>query len=317
MADYAYPTVAHNNRVVSPREYEDLASPQAPDGVIGSPLQATVVFADSSLLGVKIRANQSVLIRGLRWESGSTERSVPLDPNTTPGTTRKDLIVLRMTRNPWEATPAVIKGAPAAQPVTPSPTYGESTGTGVWELPLAEVTVPYNDSVTDAAQCRNLAWYVGKDGQLLCTSGARPPYEPGRRWFETDTGREVLSTGTGLIVVGDDSGNLSLPLVKTNGAATGWSATVNNLRRRNGGVFLQISPQRAPGGNILANTDVDLGTLGAAFRPPFVVEGVVTSSVTGGRITVNPGTGLVQVSLFNGLQAGRFIICQPLSYPAA
>ncbi|MFI7608821.1 hypothetical protein ACIBTV_27425 [Micromonospora sp. NPDC049366] len=316
MADYAYPTVAHNARVVTPREYEDLTSPQAADGLIGSPSLPALVYADSSLLGVKIRANRAALIRGLRWESGDTERSLPVDPNTTPGTTRKDLVVLRQSRNPWNATPVVIKGAPAASnPVTPSPTYGEDTSTGVWDLPLAEVTIPYNDAVTDAAQCVPRAWYVGKDGQIICTSSTRPPHEPGRRWFETDTGREILSTGSDLIVVGDDSGNLALPLVNTAGAALGWSAALNNLRRRNGWVYLQLSPQRT-GGNVPANTYVDLGTLPPAFRPPFAIESGVSASGTQGRLSIRSDNGLVQAYLYGGLSTSNFILCQPIAYPA-
>ncbi|GGM27236.1 hypothetical protein GCM10011608_10000 [Micromonospora sonchi] len=197
MAQYAYPTTAYNNRAVTPREYEDLMHPMAPDGLIGTPDLSDLVYADSSLLGVKIRATRAALIRGYRWESGETELTQTVDANTTSGTTRRDLIVLRLTRNPWTVAIAVIKGTPAASPTTPSPTYGTNTATGVWELPLAVVTVPFNTATVGAGQCVQIAWYVGEDGQMVSpTSSTLPPGNPGRRVYENSTGVIRVHNGT-------------------------------------------------------------------------------------------------------------------------
>ncbi|MFI2663286.1 hypothetical protein [Micromonospora carbonacea] len=257
MAGYAYPTTAHNSRAVTPREYEDLMHPMAPDGLIGSPALTPLVYADSTLLGVKVRASRAALLRGLRWDSGDTEVSLTVDANSTAGTTRKDLIVLRLSRNPWTIGLAVVKGSALATPTTPSPTYGEDTSTGVWELPLAEVTVPYNDTVTDAGQCIPLAWYVGSDGQLLCTSTTRPPHEPGRRIRELDTGRSYESNGTVWVLLLGDTGWIDLT------AEAGWTgaSTSIKLRAKNGTVWCRWDTHRV-------GSTVAAGALSTAFLIP-------------------------------------------------
>lgn len=198
-------------------------NPMAPDGIIGTPALSDLVYADSSLLGVKIRANRSAMIRGLRWESGGTELTQTVDANTTPSTTRLDLIVLRLSRNPWTVGIAVVKGTPASSPTTPSPTYGVDTSTGVWELPLAVVTVPYNTATIGAGQCSFVGWYVGEDGQILCTSTNRPPHHPGRVITETDTGRGYVSVGGTWLAL---FGNVQSAAVATSGT-TGATSYVN------------------------------------------------------------------------------------------
>ncbi|MFG1846780.1 hypothetical protein [Micromonospora carbonacea] len=216
-----------------------------------------LVYADSTLLGVKVRASRSALLRGLRWDSGDTEVSLTVDANTTPGTTRKDLIVLRLSRNPWTIGLAVVKGSALATPTTPSPTYGEDTSTGVWELPLAEVTVPYNDTATDAGQCVPLAWYVGSDGQINCTSSTRPPHELGRKIRELDTGRSYESNGTTWVLLLADTGWLDLT------AEAGWTgaSTSIKIRAKNGTVWCRWDTHRV-------GSTVAAGALSTAFLVP-------------------------------------------------
>lgn len=316
MAGYAYPTSAYNSRAVTPREYEDLVSSYTADGIVGSPGLPSLVYGDGTLLGVKVRANRAVILRGLRWESGSTEVSVSVAANNTAGTSRKDLIVLRMTRNPWTVAPAVVQGTASANPIAPSPTYGEDTSTGVWEFPLAEVTVPYNDTATEAGQVRQVGWWLGRDGQYVCASTARPPHERGRIIFEHDTGRTYISTGSDWLITADDSTNLSLPLFDPIGNATGWNQTLNNLRRRNGHVFLQLSLQRTDG-NIAAGATVTVGTLGDGFRPPWTIEAIgLVPSGGDARFTLYTN-GTVQATLFGGLANGRYLVMHPVTFPAA
>lgn len=196
---YAYPTEAHFARAVTPREYEELHT-HTPDGLIGHPSLDPLVYADSTIMGVRVRPDRGGMIRGLRWTSEAGD-TLTLDQNTTPGSTRIDLIVLRMTRNPWDAQLAVIKGVPSASPTAPTPTYGTNTATGVYEIPVAAVTVPYNASpsaTVGPGQVEPRGWYVGDDGQLLCTKETRRfvPHVPGRRVTETDTGVQWTSNGS-------------------------------------------------------------------------------------------------------------------------
>ncbi|MFI1194091.1 hypothetical protein ACH4T9_12650 [Micromonospora sp. NPDC020750] len=265
MAGYAFPTTAYNSRAVTPREYEDLMHPMGPDGLIGDPTLPPLVYADSSLLGVKIRADRAALMRGLRWESGDTEVSVPLDANTTPGTSRKDLVVLRMTRNPWNISPAVVKGVEVTTPTTPPPTYGTNTATGVWELPLAEVTVPYNDTVTDFAQCTPKAWYIGSDGQIRCTTDTLPPHEAGRVIWLHPGNRYQVSNGTRWLTAVEDSGLTAVSLL------SGYAAGENVVQRVNGICVLNVKVMRT-NGTIPAGANTRVGQLPAGFIPTFPVQ---------------------------------------------
>ena len=318
MAGYAFPTSAYNSQAVTPKEYEDLVSAYTPDGIVGPFSLPSLVYGDGTLLGVKVRANRAVILRGLRWESGSTEVSVSVAANNSSGTIRKDLIVLRMSRNPWTVALAVVQGvaAPAATATTPSPTYGEDTSTGMWEMPLAVVTIPYNDTATDSGQVVNAGWWLGRDGQTICHPDARPPHARGRRIWEYTTGRAYISDGTNWVAVGEDSGDFTLTFLDGGGNATGWTSALNHVRRRNGMVFMQVSPQRT-GANIAAGATVTLGTLPDGFRPPWTIEAVGVSP-SGGQARLSVFTnGSVTATLFDGLATNRYLVCHPITFPAA
>jgi hypothetical protein len=313
VAGYAYPTTAHNSRAVTPREYEDLVHSTGPDGLIGSTTDQQLVFADSTLRGVKVRANRAAIIRGLRWESGITEESITLAANTTSGTSRIDLIVLRMTRNPWEVAPAVVQGTALANPTAPSPTYGTNTSTGVWELPLAEVTVPHNATVTNPGQVVPRAWYIGSDGQYRATSTTRPPHETGRRLWETDTGRLLVSTGSQWLTASDDATSA------VSMASANWTApTYNTLRKRNGWVMLAVTPQRVSG-NFGAGVTTTMGTIPAGFRPVAEIESTGFAPSSGADVVVKVAVnGTVTMTFYNaGISTGRFVNLPVITYPVA
>lgn len=267
MAGYAYPTTAHNARAVTPEEYERLMYPAMPDGLAGIPSDPPLVYADGSGMTVRVRADRAGWLRGLRWESGPTELTISIAANGTAGTTRKDLIVLRMSRNPWDITVEKVQGVATATPVTPSATYGGDTSTGVWELPLAVVTVPAGDTAIEAVQVTPLAWYVGEDGQILCTDTTRPPHHPGRSAFETNTGRRILSDGTKWTVTVDDSGISSITL------EPGWTAALNRAQRRGGSVVLALNVRKST--TMAADSSVKVGKLPAGFLPTFETPGSV------------------------------------------
>lgn len=311
MAGYAFPTTAYNSRAVSPKEYEDLVSAYTPDGVVGPPSLPALVYADSTLLGVKVRANRAALIRGLRWESGSTEVTITISPNNASGTTRIDLVVLRLSRNPWTVSLAVVQGVAAATPTAPSPTYGEDTSTGVWELPLFEVTVPYNDTVTDPAQVRQVHWWVGRDGQIQCLPGVRPPHEPGRMVVEYPSGAVWVSTGTAWLRAVEDAAGLVTPV-------SGINFPNRVLYRRNGWVTLGVTIWR-PNAAFASGSVTRVGTVPDGFRPltswPFVgvvpsTGQVFTGSVeTDGQVLFNPGA--------QSILADRYCWVATVTWPVA
>lgn len=303
MASDSYPRPGFNSGQVTELLYERLAAPQAPDGLIGYPTDQALVYADG--LGtrtVRIRANRRALVRGFQYDSGTTDIDLSLPANTS-GTTRTDLIVLRLTRATWRVQETYIQGT--AGQGAPSPLNTDA----VFDLPVAQVTVAHNAAALAGNTVTDLAWYVGADGQILCTTKTRPPHERGRRIYETDTSRGWLSTGTSWLIAGDDSGVTTLPL------AGGWSSSVNVLHRVNGQVFLALSPQRT-GASIAANTTVTLGTLPAGFRPRVVFEGLILATNVSGRYTLNPN-GVVQVYLYSGLLQNRYCNFNPVTFPAA
>jgi hypothetical protein len=111
---------------VTDAAYERLMGPIMGAGRYGfSPSNATLtgplIYADASGRQVKAYANQSAIIRGFRWESGSTPPTIALDANTS-GNPRQDLIVLRLTRSTYTVRLAKINGTPASSPAV---THGQ------------------------------------------------------------------------------------------------------------------------------------------------------------------------------------------------
>lgn len=304
MASDSYPRPGFNGGIVTEANYERLASPQAGDGLIGSPSDPALAYADGiGTRTVKIRANRGALVRGFRFDSGSTDVAMTLPANTS-GSTRLDLIVLRLTRATWRVEETFIAGV-AGSGTVPTPVNDAS----FFDLPIASVTVANNATALGAGAVNPLAWYLGSDGQILCTASTRPPHERGRRIFETDSARALISNGVAWLPAADDSGPVSLTL------ASGWSSSVNVLHRVNGQVFLALSPQRT-GAAVAAGATVTLGTLSAAFRPRSLFEGLAYSQSSGpGRYTVNP-SGVVQLVVYEGLAQSRFVNLHPVTFPA-
>ena len=282
-------------------QYEDLAHPQAADGLIGHPNDAVPVSVSGGQ--IIVRAGLHGLVRGFPWASGLTP--VALTPDLS-GPARTDLVVLRLFRDDNFKVRAALRTGTST--TAPSPFVG--TGPTDWyEIPLAEVTVA-NGSL---AVRLNRAWYLGEDGQILCTSTSRPPHTPGRRIREVDTGRTYESTGTAWVVCLDDAGTTSLPL------ASGWAGVRNRLYRVNGVAFLQMSARRS-GGNIAVNaTAVTLGTLPVGFRPRADIETLGISSTSGAHIIVLIyATGTITLGFrVAGLSTDQYIQLAATAWPVA
>jgi hypothetical protein len=286
--------------------------PAMPDGLAGLPSDPPLIYADGTALAVKVRANRGAWLRGLRLETGDTEQSIALTSNATAGTIRKDLFVWRMTRNPWDASIVRIPGTPLVSPTVPSPVYGADTSTGVWDLPLAVATINAGDEVTTLAKVTPLAWYVGEDGQILCTDTTRPPHHLGRTAYETNTKRWILSDGTDWTRVLDDSGVTAMT------REAGWTATRNEVRRRNGWVRAVITASRSTA--IAADSTVKALQLPAGCYPSSTEEGVLRHDSSAGLtvgLRVTPTGGVYVITPQGvGVNPGR-TLTGSITFPVA
>jgi len=282
-------------------QYEDLAHPQAPDGLIGHPSDTVPVSVSGGQ--ILVRAGLHGLVRGFPWASGLA--AVALTPDLT-GPARTDLVVLRLFRDDNFAVRAALRTGTST--TAPSPFVG--TGPADWyEIPLAEVTVANGALAVRLTR----SWYLGEDSQLLCTSTSRPPHAPGRRIRETDTGRTYESTGSTWIICLDDVGTSSVPL------ASGWATVVNRLYRYNGVVFLHFSARRTGAAIATSAAEVTIGTLPAGFRSRNNFDLIGISSTSGahviGRVYT---TGVITVDFaVAGLGVGQYLQLAPAAWPAA
>ncbi len=224
MAQSSWPSPAHNSRAVTDVEYERLAERFSDDGVYGDPRQAAVVAAGVGL-SVTIRAEVAASLRGHAWYAGPDTLSLAVAGNAS-GQTRIDWVVLRLDRSDWTVRAVIVAGTPGAgaPPLTQDP-----GGTGLYEIPLALVTVlsgAASVTVTRAEQ------YVG--GRCRpCTSSTRPPLpRTGEQCFETDTGRVMVWDGSAWRVIHYDSGEISLQAV----ASPGWAVEGESIVQIKNGI---------------------------------------------------------------------------------
>ena len=107
--------------------------------------------ADGLGMYVIVRLGKYALVRGYKWYSGTSNFNKTIAANSS-GNPRIDLVVLRLTRATWAVTVEVVQGTPAATPAVPALT--QNTGSsGVFEIPLAEVTVASGASTIAGGNC--------------------------------------------------------------------------------------------------------------------------------------------------------------------
>ena len=275
---------------LSEYEYEQMARPQ-PDGLIGHPDDPAPVTTSGGQ--VIVRAGLTGNVRGFPWASTSPTVYTP----SLSGAARTDLVVLRLDRPGGHALhSAILTGTPGAG----APAPAEGTGPAdLYEIPLAEYDVAGGQIVA----VRRRAWYIGPDGQILCTAGTRPPHYPGRRIREVDTGRSLESSGAEpWLSVLDDSGWLTLS------PAAGWDRNTLRIRRMSGVAYLQLDLDRV-GAALAASTTVRLCTVPAAFRlgsgQVFAAAVIYHGKV--GRVSVS-ASGDVNLSNHEGVGSGQYVV---------
>lgn len=226
MASNSYPRTGYNSGAITSVEHERLVHATAPDGVIGTPADSPVCYADGTgTRAVKVRADKRALVRGSHYDSGSSEITLNLAANGS-GNPRIDTIVLRLDRSGYTVTEAIVQGTPAASPVAPTLTR-DLGATGVWEFPLVDVAVANGATTISSGNLTTRHWYVQEDGLIVCTATTRPPHAAGRRFFQTDTGLFYFSDGTNYKIDGEWTAS---SLLVGNAASISFTGIPTNLR---------------------------------------------------------------------------------------
>lgn len=306
MAEQSMPRPGYNSGSLTDAEYEALAHPQATDGVVGVPGDTSVAYTDGSgTRSVKIRANKTALVRGMLWTSGASDITLTGLAANSSGSTRIDLVVLRLTRATPAVTVAVVQGTPGAG----APALTMNTGTtGTFEVPLAEITVLNGAATLAADKTAAREFYIGEQ-TVVCSPTNMPPHRIGRRVWRND-GVGQISTGTVWVTTYEDTGWLS-----GLSEASGWNLVSDDYRRRNGTVTLNLVAERS-GSSIAANQSILVTTLPLGFRPAVAMftSGFCNQGIPL-RFRINTD-GTVRMDGFNSVFAsGSFATMATLTFP--
>lgn len=297
------------DRLVTDVQFEQLSQLYSANGLYGLPTDQPLCYADATGRWVKLRPNRIGMVQGHPWRSDGDGLVVPI---AAASAARVDLVVLRLTRSTWKVTAEVRQGvAGGAAPAPQQDIDTTGAGTGMYEIPIATVTVAANVASIAAASVTPVAWYLGPQ-PLSATSATMPPAKPGQLVTQTDTGRLVMASGSVWHIVGENG-----PLTKLPAASAGWDASKANIyvRRRNGHVWFQsLTYKASPSADLAANTDVNVCVLPEEYRPlnSFYATGFCQESLA--RFYVNAATGVVSMVSFPIFKAGQFAIIHPITW---
>lgn len=206
MASTTWPDPA-TGRAINDIQYEQLYATHTGNGLAGLPTDPAAVYADSSGRQIKFRSGKLGLLRGRMWSSGSADFSKSVAANAL-SSTRIDRAVLRLDRATWKVTEEIRQGtAGAGLPALVQQPDTAGAGTGIWEEPLARITVVPGALTLNPADVVPDPQFLGEP-VFYCTSTTRPPHKFGRRIVETDTGKERRSDGANWYLVTDERNGL-------------------------------------------------------------------------------------------------------------
>jgi hypothetical protein len=267
VAESSWPSPS-NGRTVDDTQYEKIGISLGPaGGVYGDYTSPQLLFADSTGLQVKVGADRYALVRGHVWWSGSTSFTKPIAANSS-GSTRIDLVVLRLSRTTWDVTVQILQGVPGSGP--PSSTKDLGT-TGVWELVLAQVTIASGASTITAGNVNYVATHLGSNGQARVPSQAALAYVP-----QPFSGMSAVMDPSADIYT-RNAGNTTWLLTSQQGPST-FTPTLTS----NGGT----NPTLGTGGSVQSEWTIFNGRY-CIFRGVFLF----------GTAGVNPGTNQYLISL--------------------
>jgi len=260
MAEFSYPNSAHSGGDLSELEYERWATSYPASGLVGTATDLPLVYADSSGLNVKFRADRYAHLLGITWGSGTTDLVKAVAPNAT-GAVRNDLVVLRLQRPAYVITGEVRTGASGG--ALPVLTQSMATN-GAYEIPVAAVAVPNGAATIAASAVTNRGWYLGPQ-TIVCTASTRPPPLAGQRIYDIDAGKEFTGNGVAFIAGYSDRDtgwSVSPP------AAAGWTGLQTYLRRVNGITYCMMTYQRS-GGTVAKHAQSKVAQLPAGYAPAY------------------------------------------------
>lgn len=298
MAEDSWPASDHVN-MANDGEYERLVAFEQSAGN-GLPSDTSMVFADSSGMQVKIRANKFALVRGHEWTSGSSDFALAISANGT-GSTRQDLVVLRFTRADAKIRAVVKTGSTTLTT--------DAVGSGVWEIAIGQVAVPAGASTIAAGAVTRKEYFLGPL-PIVCTSNTRPPHAPGLKIYETDTGKTYTSTGAAWITGIEDTGWVDQT------PASGFTAPYGfRARRYNGVVHVIIGGLQRTAGNIAANIATTVGSLAAGYRPDTNAPVLLfTGSNQVCNANIGPSGALI-ITNFPALPTNGYLLGGSANYP--
>lgn len=269
MALDSFPNNAHNNRLISLAENEQLWTNTA-TGFINY-AGVSPAYADSTGRQVKVRALSAGRIRGTRFNDAAG--SIVAMTTNTSGNPRVDLLVARLDRpavapNAYTVKYVVIPGAPAAAPVAPLPVRTESLdGSGTWDIPIAEIKVANGYTTVAATDVTNRAWWISASG-YHGFDAAKPPIEPGVIYQAHDSSITYIGTAGGTWEkLRYETGWKAL------NAPAGYTYAAMHFARSGNLVVMNARVIRT-GAALAATVSPTFGTLSATFRPGMVVWGV-------------------------------------------
>lgn len=316
MAESSWPAAAPT--VVTEHDFERLMCGWFGSGLVGDGSEDLLVFADSTGMQVKIRAERYARVRGFVWHSGDSIVTVPIADNTS-GSTRIDRIVLELDRSTWTVRVQVVQGTPGSG--EPSITQDEGD-TGVWQLWVASVTVGDGAATINAADVSNRDMLLGP--QLLIADGGNLPdanvprqffrFRPDDQelWFHTQG-----ASSAGRRLLWSDSGWVNLT-----GENSFWRYTFNSSVRKVGPmVQLRLATAERIGGNLPAGADSRLpGSIPEHMRP--VGRNVEIVARTTGNDAANlvvryenhDNAGQIRMQSHPGFSNGQHLMSQTVAW---
>lgn len=250
---------------VTEAQWEALAEGFWQSGLIGSPLDPAPVFADSTGMHVKIRAGTRARVRGQLWDAGDTDLVVQISANAA-GSTRIDLVVLRLDRSTWLVEATVVEGTPGGGVPAVATDVGD---TGEWDLIIGRVDVPAGEStsITPSMVAARTAYLgpvleIANTGQPLGQQGAYPY----RLRYAPAQDRLMLERPAGTVDLWRDTGWVQVTTLGQ--TISGWEVTRPTYARRVGmWVHLNLGNFERTGGAISRGTDTRIMTaLPADYR---------------------------------------------------
>ncbi|GAB3856556.1 hypothetical protein GCM10029963_53130 [Micromonospora andamanensis] len=193
MAEISYPHEDYpdvDEGAVTEAEYAGGIGWASPSGLIGSPSDAAPCFLSGGSLW--LRANTAARLCGVAYANLDTDLQITGIGSNGGSATRRDHIVVRLDWETMLARHAVITGTAGGA----LPAVTQQRGSGAFEVSLGELAIPAGGSLANATFTRR-GWYLGVDGEYVCTSTSRPPHSlaggsgkptPDVRWCPTASG---------------------------------------------------------------------------------------------------------------------------------